>query len=288
MKITKKHPLLGAHMSIAGGVKNAIIAGESIDCTAIQIFTASNRQWSFDLIDEEDVQEFLELKAKSPIQFIMSHACYLINIGSPDHTIAQKSIRALEAEIGRCAQLQLPCVTFHPGAALTSTEESCLDRIAENLDTALENTKDSHCMVLLENTAGQGSNVGYTFEQLAAIRAKSHHKKRIGICLDTCHAFAAGYDFTTPDHYKQMWHTFDKVIGLEHLKAIHMNDSKKGIGSRVDRHEHIGQGAIGLDAFSLVMNDNSLIHVPKILETPKDETLKDDVRNMATLLDLVH
>ncbi len=287
MHITKKNPLLGAHMSISGGVKNALVAGEAIGCTAIQIFTANNRQWSFNPIDDGDANAFLELKKTSSIQFIMSHACYLINIGSPDHEIAKKSKHALIAELQRCAQLQIPYATFHPGARLTSTEDSCLERIAENLDESLEATKNTHCSLLLENTAGQGSNVGYTFEQLATIRSKASHKTRIGVCLDTCHAFAAGYNFTTKESYHALWQTFDQIIGFEHLKAIHMNDSKKGVGSRVDRHEHIGKGAIGLEGFACLMNDNKLIHVPKILETPKDETLADDVMNMATLRDLV-
>ena len=287
MQITKQNPLLGAHMSIAGGPKNAILDGESIGCTAIQIFTASNRQWSLNPIKDDEAQAFVELKKKSSIQFIMSHASYLINIGSPDKTVTQKSMHALEAELRRCKQLEIPCVAFHPGAYLTSTEASCLDRIAENLDTVLENTKETNCMVLLENTAGQGSNVGYTFEQLAIIRHKSHHKARIGICLDTCHLFVTGYDFSTQETYKALWKAFDAIIGLEHLKALHLNDSKKGLNSRVDRHEHIGKGAIGLEGFNLIMNDDHLIHIPKILETPKEKDLVDDERNLATLRGLV-
>lgn len=288
MNVTKKNQLLGAHMSIAGGVKNAILAGESIGCTALQLFTANNRQWNFNLICDEDAREFRECKAHSSIKFFMSHACYLINIGSPDKQIAAKSIKALIAELRRCEQLEIPYATFHPGACTTSTETSCIERIAGNLDEVLEATSETQCMLLLENTAGQGSNVGYTFEQLATIRSLAHHKRRLGVCFDTCHAFAAGYDFTTKEGYKAMWHSFDTIIGLEHLKALHMNDSKKGLDSRVDRHEHIGQGAIGNDAFSFIMNDPALLNIPKILETPKDADLQEDVMNMKTLRSLVH
>lgn len=287
MKITHNNPLLGAHMSIAGGPKNALIAGESIGCTAIQIFTASNRQWSFAPVKDADVTGYLEYKKTSSIQSIISHASYLINLGSPEKLTVEKSIKALEAELNRCDQLNIPFLVMHPGAHLDTGVDACLERIAENINTILETTKFS-CSILLENTAGQGTNVGYTFEQLATIRKHIHHKKRVGICFDTCHACAAGYNFSTQSSYKKLWDDFDAAIGLENLKAIHMNDSKKAIGSHVDRHEHIGEGAIGLDAFSYIMNDKRFLMIPKILETPKDETLRDDIRNLATLKSLLH
>lgn len=285
MKITKKNPLLGAHMSIAGGVKNALIEGESIGCTAIQIFTASNRQWSFNPLKEEDVQAYLAYKKTSPLQSVISHGSYLINLGSPEPDIAQKSMRALKAELLRCHQLDIPYAVIHPGARLTSSEQECLEKIAHNIDIILADTPKT--MVLLENTAGQGSNVGYTFEQLAFLLKKIHHQSRVGICFDTCHAFVAGYDFTSKESYESMWNDFDSIIGLEKLKAIHLNDSKKGIGSHVDRHEGIGQGAIGLQGFEYIMNDDRFIHIPKILETPKEKDLAEDVRNLEVLRSLI-
>lgn len=286
MKITKQNPLLGAHMSIAGGVQNALLEGERIHCTAIQLFTANNRQWSFNAINDADVAAFLTLKKQSSIQATVSHACYLINVGSFDTVIAQKSVKALEAELARCQQLEIPYAVMHPGAHVGSGEEACMREIAKNIDLVLEKMGGA-CQILLENTAGQGSNVGYTFEQLAFIRSQIHHKQWVGVCVDTCHAFAAGYDFTTEDGYTKMWKEFDKTVGLENLRALHLNDSKKGIGSRVDRHEHIGQGAIGLQAFAYIMNDDRFIEIPKILETPKEKDLQDDIRNIATLKGLI-
>lgn len=286
MKISKHNPLLGAHMSIAGGPKNALIQGESIGCTAIQIFTASNRQWSFGAIKEDDALNYLEYKKASSIDMVISHVSYLINLGNPNNALVKKSRDALEAELHRCDQLEIPFAVLHPGAHLDQDIEICLETISENINIVLEKTKSS-CSILLENSAGQGTNIGYTFEQLAAIHKKIHHKKQIGICIDTCHAFAAGYNFSTQDSYKKFWDDFDSIIGLEHLKAIHINDSKKGQGSRIDRHENIGDGALGLAPFSYIMNDSRFIMVPKILETPKDKTLADDVRNLATLRKLI-
>ena len=286
MKINKKNPLLGAHMSIAGGVKNALIAGESIGCTAIQIFTASNRQWSFKTIDKSAVQEFIKQQQQSSIQIVASHASYLINLGSPKKDIVEKSRQALAAELARCEQLAIPYAVVHPGACLGTDETECLDRIADNISLVLEESPGK-CMILLENTAGQGSNVGYTFEQLGYIRAHVKEKKRVGICFDTCHACAAGYSFNTQADYQKMWHDFDNFVGIENLKIIHLNDSMKPCGSRVDRHEHIGKGTIGLEAFRYIMNDDIFVEIPKILETPKEKDLKDDKINLATLKNLI-
>lgn len=286
MKITKKTPLLGAHMSISGGVKNALTAGESVGCTAIQIFTANNRQWSLKPIQNEAVEEFIKQKKLSPIQIVVSHGSYLINLGSPNKAVIEKSIRALEAELMRCNQLCIPYTVIHPGASLKTDETECLNRIAKNISLVLKNNTGK-CMILLENTAGQGSNLGYKFEHLAHIRKNISPKDRVGICFDTCHAFAAGYDFRTPENYKAMWKKFDEIIGLNHLKALHINDSKKECGSRVDRHEHIGKGLIGIVAFHQIMNDSKFLNIPKILETPKEKDLHDDIKNLAMLKKLI-
>lgn len=283
---TKKNSLLlGAHLSISDGFAQAVHDAQSIGCTAMQIFTKSNRQWQSKPITQEEAAAFKGAVKKSTIAAINVHASYLINIGSPKEETAQKSTTALIQELERCNQLGIPYLVLHPGAHLDTNENDCLFRIAKNLDIALE-AVPGPCMILLENTAGQGSNVGYLFEHLATIRQQSTHKKRIGFCFDTCHAFAAGYDLRDKKSYQETWQIFDKLIGIEHVKIIHLNDSKKGINSHVDRHEDIGKGDLGLEAFRLIMNDERFADVAKILETPK-ETLDDDVRNLATLKSLV-
>jgi deoxyribonuclease IV len=277
----KKHSLLlGAHMSIAKHLYQAVERGESIGCTAMQIFTKSNRQWHAKPLTQEEIDQFKKTLSESSIQSVMVHASYLLNIGSANADLEKKSVTALEIELSRCAELGVPHLILHPGSHTSTDEQKCLERISKNIDATLE--KVPHTAILLEIMAGQGSQVGSTFEQLAEIIKHSHHKKRIGICFDTCHAFAAGYDFTTEKTYHAMWDQFDKIIGLEKLHAIHMNDSLKELGSAVDRHADIGKGKIGLRAFELLMNDPQLFNVPKILETPRAE-LADFRRNMDVL-----
>lgn len=289
MNITMKNPFLGAHMSIAGGFKNALISGEQLGCTAIQIFTASNRQWMASKIYEHQVETFLSIKKKSPIQCILSHASYLINLGSPNRSVSHKSIHALKEELTRCHMLEIPYVVIHPGAHLDSDEISCIERIATHIDEILD-TMGGACHILLENTAGQGSTIGHRFEQLASIRDKIDHKQWVGFCIDTCHAFAAGYDFRREEDYQTMWHEIDKTIGREQVKALHLNDSKKPFGSHIDRHEDIGKGSIGLIGFTHIMNDHKLLHIPKLLETPHTSTnlLDNYSRNMETLKNLIN
>ncbi len=281
---TEKHTLLlGAHMSIAGGLEHAIFAGESIGCTAIQIFTHSNRQWHMKPLTEEAINLFKEAKTKSPlIKSVVVHASYLLNIGSHDKQIREKSQKALREELIRCEQLSIPYLIIHPGSSGTGDVTESINYIAEQLSKTF-NEVPGKSKILLENMAGQGSAVAATFEQLEAIRQKSEHRSRIGICFDTCHAFAAGYNFSTEQHYEQLWQNFDDIIGLNNLHAIHINDSKKECGSRVDRHEHIGKGKIGLEAFRLLMNDPRFFGVPKILETPKEHDLKEDIENLEIL-----
>jgi len=281
----KEHSLLlGAHMSIAGKMSLAIERGESIGCTAIQIFTKSNRQWHAKPLTDEETMSFKKAYKDSSIQSVITHAAYLINIGSPDKEIEKKSIHALEIELNRCADLTIPYLVLHPGSHGNTDEESCLARISANIDKILSATSD--CTILLETMAGQGSSVGHTFEHLAQIIKHSKHKRRIGVCFDTCHAFVAGYDFRTEKTYDLMWEQFDKIIGINKLKAIHINDSQKDVGSRVDRHADIGKGKIGLKAFELLLNDPKLFDIPKVLETPKTD-LSDYKRNMETLIDLI-
>jgi deoxyribonuclease-4 len=284
--MAKKHSFLyGAHMSIAGEPAKAIERGESIGCTAIQIFTKSNRQWHAKPITNEEADDFKLAWKTSSISSIIAHASYLINIGSPNKDIERKSIHALGIEMERCAQLGIPYLVLHPGSHSNTDKEEALKRISTNLDHLFDTHPD--CSILLETMAGQGTNIGNSFEQLAAIIKLSKHKKRLGVCLDTCHVFSAGYDLRDEESYDLMWKQFDKIIGIERLKAIHVNDSKKELGSCVDRHTDIGKGKIGLKAFELLCNDPKLFDIPKILETPKDD-LSDDKRNMEILLGLLN
>jgi deoxyribonuclease-4 len=282
---TKKNILLGAHMSINGGPYKAIERGESIGCTAIQIFTKSNRQWKTKELTKDELILWLEKKKNSFVKAINVHASYLINLGSPNKDIEKKSIEALKIELSRCDQLQIPYLVLHPGSHVNNNEEQCLKQITKNINTIFKN-KQYKTILLLENMAGQGSTVGYTFEQLAYI-LKNSETKNIGICFDTCHAFAAGYLFSTKKDYKKMWEHFDQTIGIKNLKIIHVNDSQKPCGSHVDRHEHISKGMIGIEAFRLLMNDARFKNVPKILETPH-ETINEDANNMEILLKLIN
>ena len=277
--------LLGAHISIAGGPAQAIHRGESIGCTAIQIFTKSNRQWLAKPLSKEDVEAFKEAWSQSSIRSIIAHAAYLINLGSNNTETVSKSAKALSDELKRCEQLGIPYLVLHPGSRGEATEEQALEQVAQQLDAIFRATP-GNTMILLETMAGQGTNLCYRLESIASIYQASQHKERLGVCLDTCHVFAAGYDLRTPHAYQAFWKEFDNLLGLDLLKAIHINDSKKGFGSRADRHEHIGKGAIGLDAFRFLCTDSRFAHIPKILETPK-ESLEDDARNMAVIKDLI-
>ena len=282
----KSSILLGAHMSIAGGMHLAIERGESIGCSAIQIFTKSNRQWKAKALQEKEILLFKERWSNSSIQSIIAHATYLINLGSSNPDAVKNSIESLSLELNRCTLLGIPYLVFHPGSKGTLNEEKCLTQISKNLDKILDKCPDKKSMLLIETMAGQGSSIGYTFEQIAQIISQSTHKKQLGVCFDTCHSFAAGYLFNTKETYKDLWKNFDKIIGLNKLKAIHLNDSKKPLGSKIDRHVDIGKGLIGLDSFQLLLKDARFKNIPKILETPK-ESLDDDLKNMQTLYKLI-
>lgn len=279
--------LLGAHMSVTGGYEQAIIRGESIGCTAVQIFTKSNRQWAAKPILPEQATLFKKTMQESCVQSVLAHASYLINIGSADTELAKKSATALIEELNRCDVLGIPYLVLHPGAFVKSTMAESLSLISQCLTYVLE--KDvGKTMILLENTAGQGSSIGSTFEQLRIIYDSVKHKKRLGFCFDTCHAFAAGYDFSTIENYDNLWKHFDEILGIQNLKAFHMNDSVKERNSRLDRHAHIGKGKIGLEAFRLLMNDSTFYGIPKILETPKAATnLEEDQVNLDLLISLI-
>lgn len=281
-------PRLGAHVSAAGGVSKAFPRAQSIGCEAMQIFTRNQNRWDSKPLDPAEVGRWHALAAETGIGPTVSHASYLINLGSPDDVLWRRSIDALVDELQRAEALGLLGVVLHPGAHMEQGEEAGIARVAAGLDLAHQATGDFQTLTLLEITAGQGTTLGYRFEHLAAMRAQAAEPQRVAVCFDTCHAFAAGYDFREPAGYAAMMDAFDRTIGLPLIKCFHFNDSKGGLGSRKDRHEHIGQGAIGLDGFAHILNDNRFAAVPMILETPKEDDMHEDVENLAVLRGLMN
>lgn len=280
-----KTVLLGAHMSIAGGLEKSIQRGESIGCTAIQIFTKSGRQLYGKPLTDEQISLFKQTLSDSSIEMVVAHAGYLINLGSSQHATAEQSINALIDELHRCDKLAIPYLIIHPGSHLGMGREKCIQQIIKNINIVFKRA-NTNTVLLLETMAGQGTSVCNRFEDIAAIINACDYPESIGVCFDTCHAFVAGYDFRDHKTYQKMWKDFDTIIGLRKLKVIHANDSKKGLGAQVDRHEDIGKGQLGLETFRLIMNDKHLISVPKILETPK-LTIEDDRRNVKAMYQLI-
>lgn len=282
------YPLIGAHESIAGGVHTAFERAESVGCKTLQVFTKNNNQWLARPLTDEDVANYKTAETKANIRPVVAHDCYLINLCSTDKSILKKSRDAFVDELQRCGMLGIPYLNFHPGNHMGAGEHEGIERIAESINRAHAQTPGSRVLNVLETTAGQGTALGYRFDHLRAIIDKVEESKRMAVCIDTCHIFAAGYDIRTEETYAKTVIEFDDIVGLQRLVAIHANDSKKGLGSRIDRHEHIGKGAIGLDGFRLIMNDPRLARIPKILETPKGKDLKEDRMNLAALRRLVN
>lgn len=281
------HILLGAHMSIAGGVDKAILRGHKLKCTAIQIFLKYNTRWMGKPLSSKEQADFVHNRKKTGLDCIVAHNCYLINLASPDDVVYQKSLDAMLNEMERASTLKIKYLIMHPGSHVGSGLVTGIQKIAASLNLLLEMTKGKGVCILFETTAGQGTGIGHRFEHLAEIIRKVKDNNRVGVCLDTAHIFAAGYDIRTKRSYRNTLKEFDRILDLNRLKAIHMNDSKKPLGSRVDRHEHIGKGFIGLDAFRFIMNDERFRSVPKILETPKDPDDKYDIRNLRILRSLI-
>ena len=277
-----KAPLLGAHVSIVGGFDKALERGEAFGCTAIQIFTHSNRQWKISKISTAQIDCYKEKKRNSLVSEVVAHASYLINIGSADSALRERSISTLIHELESCDQLGINYLVLHPGSYTQSTLDECIAIIAESINTIFKNFS-SKAIILLETSAGQGSSVGTTLQELKRIRDQVDEKQRIGYCVDTCHIFAAGYDISTKKGYDDFWKEFDAELGLENLKVIHLNDSKKECGSRVDRHENIAKGKLGREVFKKFMTDKRFAAVPKIIETPEEDTQE----NLATLKDML-
>jgi deoxyribonuclease-4 len=284
----EKTILLGAHFSIAGGLHRALMTASEYGCPVVQLFTKNASTWKERTLTPEDMEEFNRRKEGCGIRFVCSHAGYLINLASPDQGQHAKSIEALGQELIRSSQLEIPYVVVHPGAHMGMGVDKGLRRVAEGINAVFDRTPGAASNLLLETTAGQGTGLGHTFEHLAAISAMVEPEERVGFCLDTCHVFGAGYDLRTKKTYEKTMAAFERTLGLKGLHVIHVNDAKKDLGSRVDRHEHIGQGRIGINAFRFLMNDPRLKTIPKILETPKGHVPVDQDRlNLERLRALV-
>ena len=280
-------PLLGAHMSIAGGVGNAFLEGKKVDCDAIQIFTKSSHQWAAKPYTKEEIEQFHINRKETGIAAVIAHDSYLLNLGSPDTALRQRSVAGFIDEFERCEILGVTNLIAHPGAHLGAGELEGIKTIANSLDEVHKACPGYCAKVTLEITAGQGSNLGYRFEQIANIIDATREGDRLRVCFDTEHAFAAGYDLRTAEGYERTFAEFDEIIGSGRLAAFHLNDSKKEFNSRVDRHEHIGKGFLGIEAFRLLINDQRFWGLPMCLETPKGPDLKEDRENLALLRSLI-
>jgi deoxyribonuclease-4 len=270
-------------MSIEGGVHRAVERGADAGCDAVQLFTRPSHQWKARKLSGEEAARFRERQVACGVSPAVAHDCYLINLGSPDARLHARSAAAFGEEIDRCDQLGLPYLIAHPGAHKGAGEEAAFDRIAGAIDAAFRRRGGSRTRVLLETTAGMGTSVGHRFEHLRAILDRLEEPRRAGICVDTCHVYAAGYDIGTEKGYHAVMEELDRIVGLGRVGAFHLNDCKKGLGSRLDRHEHIGMGALGVTAFWCLLNDPRFEGVPMFLETPKGEDLAEDRANLAIL-----
>ncbi len=275
---------VGAHVSTAGGVQNAPVNARAIGAKAFALFTKNQRQWKAKPLEKKNIEAFKQKCEDAGYlpRHILPHDGYLINLGHPEKEGIDKSRKAFVEEMQRCEQLGLGMLNFHPGSHLRKISETeCIKRIAESINRALDRT--SGVTAVIENTAGQGSNMGFTFEHLAGIIDAVEDKSRVGVCLDTCHSFTAGYDLKTKKSFKNVMDTFDRVVGFGYLKGMHLNDSKKDLGSRVDRHESIGKGLLGLELFGFIMNDRRFEEIPMILETPDSDIWAEEIRLLYSL-----
>jgi deoxyribonuclease IV len=279
--------LLGAHMSVSGGLSSAFERAQSIGINTMQVFTKNQNRWEQKPAAPEEIARWSAAQQATGISQVVSHAAYLINMGSPDDGLWNRSVNAMIDELTRAEQLGILGVVVHPGAHMGAGEEAGIARIVAALDRAHAATAGYRTLTLLEATAGQGTALGYRFEQLQAMRAGAGEPERIAFCFDTCHVFAAGYDIRTPETYAETVSEFDRVLGLERLKCFHFNDSKKGLASRVDRHDHVGTGQLGLAPFGFILNDLRFAGTPMILETPKSEDMHEDVENLRVLRGLI-
>jgi len=282
-----KRPLLGAHMSIAGGVSQALGRGKQAGCECVQIFTKSSRQWASKPYPKEEIEAFKHARGENGIRMVVAHDSYLVNLGAPDDKLRKKSIEGFIDELEHCELLEVPFLISHPGAHVGSGEEIGIKTIARSIDEAHEACPGYTVKVALEITAGQGSNLGYKFEQMAQIFDAVKANDRLRLCFDTEHAFAAGYDLRTEEGYERTFSELDRYIGLQRLAAFHINDSMKPLNSRVDRHEHIGKGHLGLDPFRRVVNDPRFAGIPMCLETEPGPEMSDIIADLQQLFQLL-
>ncbi|WP_322814352.1 deoxyribonuclease IV [Chloroflexus sp.] len=280
-------PRFGAHMSISGGVSKSFARGESVGLDSMQIFAKNERQWTAKPISPEEATAFRVEQQRTGIHPVVVHDSYLINLAAPADELREKSIAAFADELERCAQLDIPYLVTHPGAHTGIGEEAGLARVADAICRLLAEGVGNNTMILLETTAGQGTALGYRFEHLARLFELIPYHERLGICVDTCHIFAAGYDIRDPEGFQATFAELDRLVGLTRVKCFHLNDSQKDLGSRVDRHAHIGQGCIGVEAFRMLVNDPRFADLPMIIETPKGEDMAEDRMNLALLRSLV-
>lgn len=278
---------LGAHMSISGGLHLAVDRAVAAGCNVVQIFTRNSNQWKGKPVSAADAALFRTKFAASGLHEVISHDIYLINLASPPGETRDKSLAAFRDELETCARLGIAKVVMHPGSHLADPPQTGLARVIEAFDQLFFEVPQFEGRVLIETTAGQGSNLGRTFEELGAIISGSRYPDKFGVCFDTCHTFAAGYNTATEEGYRDTMEQFDRILGIDRLHCFHLNDSKKGLGSRVDRHEHIGQGTLGLNPFRFILNDSRFKTIPKILETPKGDNDEMDAVNLALLRGLV-
>ncbi|MEJ2056972.1 MAG: deoxyribonuclease IV [Desulfofustis sp.] len=279
-------PYLGAHESVSKGLHKAFDRIDQVGGESLQIFTRNQRQWNPKPLTPEEIDSFGDARKRHGGMVVASHASYLVNLASGKEELRKKSIDSFIQELQRCHQLEIPFIVIHPGSHGGDGVETGLERFTAALDEVIERA-DSDAMVLVETTAGQGTALGSSFEELAFIRSRSRCAEKIGVCLDTCHIFAAGYDIRTAAAYRETMDRFDEAIGFEHLHFFHLNDSKKDFASQVDRHEHIGEGCIGLEGFRNLLNDPRFASHPMALETPKGEDLQEDIENLARLRKLI-
>jgi deoxyribonuclease IV len=274
---------LGAHVSIAGGVYNCFATAEMLGCDTIQIFVKSSSQWESKPLSINDIEKFHEEQRRTGITPVIAHAAYLSNLASPNPELLTKSREAFLEEINRCDRLEIPNIVIHPGSHKDSGEQTGIDTIIDSINWLVDHTPDYRVKITLETTAGQGASLGHRFEHFAEIIDRVDDPDRLAVCFDTCHVFVAGYNLATSEGFTQTWADFERIIGIDKLAVIHLNDTGKGLGSKVDRHEHIGQGQIGQRAFRLMMQDKRFRKIPKILETPKGEDGRMDLANLALL-----
>jgi deoxyribonuclease-4 len=275
--------ILGAHISAAGGLHQAFARGEAVGCNTLQIFSKNERQWQAKPLTEEHIAQFKTEAARSGLGPLIVHASYLINLAAPGDELWERSIQACADELDRCAQLGIPFLVLHPGAHTGSGTEAGLRRVATAVNRLFEAGHGGNVKLLLETTAGQGTCLGGRLEELAEILDLLRHPEHVAICADTCHLFAAGYNLSTPEGYTATFDGMIELVGLDQIRAFHLNDSKGTLGSHLDRHEAIGEGQIGLEGFRQLINDSRFCGLPMVLETPKGKDGAEDMRNLATL-----